>query len=369
MKDKLVTKGNLERTVGWIDTALQAVQEAIPEPLPALTGNGGKVLAVNSGEDGLEWVDNSIPNYDVTPSGVITTSPNDSITFERPYGNTLTVAPFNFESGESVSNTKWYLDGVLDASYTDSTRAHTITGLTAGAHTLMCSIITNKSREFNSSPVLILCQATDTGDFVLSPPGVISVTEGGSVTVTRPTGPTLRSSGIITAEQKVEATKWYYDKILLSSSNTTSVTINDITAGTHEIYCTIEDNGHTYIKKSYKVIVEAKTPSGIEYSNIGNKTGSASITFSAGSRKYYELSTSGNITLNVNASDRNENYVLVNNTGTSSITVSIGTVNSLSAGSIKKPDEDMEIPAGGSVEISFLVFSSKAIIACSNTLV
>ena len=89
MKDKLVTKGNLERAVGWIDTALQAVQEAKQDTLvsgtniktvngqsllgsgniaieggsgtslPDTANNAGKVLAVNSSANGVEWVEQS----------------------------------------------------------------------------------------------------------------------------------------------------------------------------------------------------------------------------------------------------------------------------------------------------------------------
>ena len=60
MKDKLVTKGNLERAVGWIDTALQAVQEAKQDTLVSGTNiktiNGVSLLGsgnVNIGAGGM----------------------------------------------------------------------------------------------------------------------------------------------------------------------------------------------------------------------------------------------------------------------------------------------------------------------------
>ncbi len=89
MKDKLITKGNFERAVGWIDTALQAVQLAKQDvlvsgtniktvngksllgsgniaieggsgtSLPDTANNAGKVLAVNSSANGVEWVEQS----------------------------------------------------------------------------------------------------------------------------------------------------------------------------------------------------------------------------------------------------------------------------------------------------------------------
>lgn len=54
------------------------VNSAVPTELPSLTGNGGKVLAVNSGATGVEWITNSgggggstvtIPALDITLSG------------------------------------------------------------------------------------------------------------------------------------------------------------------------------------------------------------------------------------------------------------------------------------------------------------
>lgn len=54
------------------------VNSAVPTELPSLTGNGGKVLAVNSGATGVEWITNSsggggstvsIPVSDITLSG------------------------------------------------------------------------------------------------------------------------------------------------------------------------------------------------------------------------------------------------------------------------------------------------------------
>lgn len=62
MKAKLITKANLERLLVWIDTALQAIQQSIPDPLPTMTGKAGQVLAVNSNETGTQWVPQSSGN-------------------------------------------------------------------------------------------------------------------------------------------------------------------------------------------------------------------------------------------------------------------------------------------------------------------
>lgn len=79
MKEKLITKANIERLLVWIDAALEAIQLSIPDPLPPMTGKAGKVLAVNSSETGTEWVPRSsggggVSDYDYTHTANTTVS-------------------------------------------------------------------------------------------------------------------------------------------------------------------------------------------------------------------------------------------------------------------------------------------------------
>lgn len=57
MRNKLITLGNLQRVVSYIDAVMQEMQEELA--LPSLSGNAGKVLAVQNDGDGeyLGWVD------------------------------------------------------------------------------------------------------------------------------------------------------------------------------------------------------------------------------------------------------------------------------------------------------------------------
>lgn len=87
MKDKLLTLGGFDRAKAWIDAALQAIQTRIAGILPSMTGNAGKVLAVNANGDGVEWVAQSgggggVSDYDFTHTANSTISTSSTtITF------------------------------------------------------------------------------------------------------------------------------------------------------------------------------------------------------------------------------------------------------------------------------------------------
>ena len=103
---------------------------------------------------------------------------------------------------------------------------------------------------------------------------------------------------------------------------------------------------------------------------VSNNT--ASVTFPADSRKYFDITASANLTLNITANNSDENYILISNTGSVSIHVTLGTVSfgntALTAANIITPINEISCPAGKSVEISAIVFSGKAIISCSGDL-
>ena len=65
MPDKLITLDNLETFKGLIEDEIDAKQDA----LPSITGNGGKVLKVNSGETALEWANDSGMANPMTSAG------------------------------------------------------------------------------------------------------------------------------------------------------------------------------------------------------------------------------------------------------------------------------------------------------------
>ena len=122
-------------------------------------------------------------------------------------------------------------------------------------------------------------------------------------------------------------------------------------------------------------VIDVMNQSGpdLAYDNtVAPSSGTASVIFQANGRRYYDISTSENLTLNITANNSGENYVLVTNTGPSEIDISIGTVsfgnNAIADANIITADGGISCPAGASVEISAVVFGGKAIISCSGSL-
>lgn len=112
----------------------------------------------------------------------------------------------------------------------------------------------------------------------------------------------------------------------------------------------------------------------LAYDNtVTPSSGEASVTFPAGSRKYFGISSAESLNLNITANNSGENYILVTNTGNADIKIGIGTV---SYGNTPLTESDILIEVGGiicpkgtSVEISAVVFPTKAIVTSSLSLI
>ncbi len=121
-------------------------------------------------------------------------------------------------------------------------------------------------------------------------------------------------------------------------------------------------DGTTYLFKDEEARERIEVSVGMAYTNLGTQSGSVSLTFPATQRAYQELDTNGNITVNITAENTGENCLLVNNTGSSDIEVSIGQVNQLEQTAVKTPEDGIVVPAGGSTEIWITVFANRAVV-------
>ena len=97
-----------------------------------------------------------------------------------------------------------------------------------------------------SQSFLTRSDAVTAGDFSLTPSGSVNlgVTTNNTKTFTRPTGPELRASGVLAADQTVTSSKWYLDNAVVATSGA-SYTVSGLNAGTHTLYAEVSGEGFT----------------------------------------------------------------------------------------------------------------------------
>ena len=92
------------------------------------------------------------------------------------------------------------------------------------------------------------------------------------------------------------------------------------------------------------------------------------VSFDAATRGYKIINSPVDFQININANNASDNYILVHNTGSSSIAVTIYGVNSLEAAAILTPTFGITVSASEYVEIGVFANSSLAVITASQLL-
>ena len=362
MQDKLITKGNLERVLGWINTALQAVQEGIPDIV---------IVELTKDTNGVYSCDKSISDiYTLFHEGKIV------LLKYQPYeGSDMDVIPcIHVESGlvlfQSVTTQPFSSDLFITWAYGQYNHSTLEDGWSISGELIPTGSSSAGTLNTNNSTA----QTAQSSESLAGAVNLHRVAKTGSYNdlLNKPTIPTVNNA-------------------------TLTIQLNGTTIGTFASNASADKTINIEVPNEQlpsmtgnagKVLAVNSEADGLEWVSKGSGTGdptdhdfthtanttisgsAATVTFAAGQRCTRMLTVSADLGLSIACNNLSDNYLWIRNSGSSEVDVTISavTLSGTAVSNVYVPSDGITVPAGGLCEIGIIVNSDGAFITSRNDL-